>query len=85
MLIFEGCKCCGIQGFFHIALGASITYPSYTYNDWYDLYSLILYPLALNLEIYVITHLFCGLLLDVLSFGLYYTNTDTLISQNLWL
>ena len=36
------------------------------YDDWHDLYSLILHPLALNLEVCVLTHLLCGLLPDVM-------------------
>ena len=33
--------------------------------DWYDLYLLVPYSLALSLEIYILAHLLCGFLLDV--------------------
>ena len=51
--------------FSDIAFDVSINYPSCTYDDWYDLYFLIPHPLVPNLEIYILTHLLCGLLLDV--------------------
>ena len=38
---------------------------SCTCDDWYDLCLLVPYFLALNLEIYILAHLLCGLLLDV--------------------
>ena len=49
----------------NILLDVFIYYSSCTYDDWYDLYLLVLYSLALNLEIYILAHLLCGLLLDV--------------------
>ena len=48
----------------NIPLDALVYYSSCTYDDWYDLYLLPL-SLALNLEIYILAHLLCGLLLDV--------------------
>ena len=49
----------------NILLDVLLYYSSYTYDDWYDLYLLAPYSLALNLEIYILAHLLCGLLLDV--------------------
>ena len=49
----------------NIFLDVLVYYPSCTYDDWYDLYLLVSYSLALNLEIYILAHLLCGLLLDV--------------------
>ena len=67
----------GSWDFSDIALDISINYPSYTYDDWYDLYFLIPHSLELNLEICVLTHLLCGLLLDVVVtwYGYIYDNT----------
>ena len=67
----------GSWDFSDIALDISINYPSCTYDEWYDLYFLIPHPLALNLEIYVLTHLLYGLLLDVVVtwYGHIYDNT----------
>ena len=44
-----------------------VYYSSCTYDDWYDLYLLVPYSLTLNLEIYILAHLLCGLLLDVVT------------------
>ena len=49
----------------NILLDFLVYYSSCTYDDWYDLYLLVPYSLALNLEIYILAHLLCGLLLDV--------------------
>ena len=49
----------------NILLDVLVYYFSCTYDDWYDLYLLVLYSLPLNLEIYILAHLLCGLLLDV--------------------
>ena len=51
----------------NILLDVLVYYSSCTYDDWYDLYLIIPYSLALNLEIYILVHLhlLCGLLLDV--------------------
>ena len=49
----------------NILLDVLVYYSSYTYDDWCDLYLLVLYSLALNLEIYILAHLLFGLLLDV--------------------
>ena len=50
----------------NILLDVLTYYSSCPCDDWYDLYLLVPYSLALNLEIYILAHLFCGLLLDVL-------------------
>ena len=47
-----------------ILLDVLVYYSSCTYDDWYDLYFLVPYSLALNLEIYILAHLLCGPLLD---------------------
>ena len=49
----------------NILLDVLVYYSSCTYDNWYDLYLLVPYSLALNLEIYILAHLLCGLLLDV--------------------
>ena len=49
----------------NILLDVLVYYSSCTYDDWYDLYLLIPYTLALNLEINILAHLLCGLLLNV--------------------
>ena len=49
----------------NILFDALVNYSSCTYDGWYDLYLLVLYSLVLNLEIYILTYLLCGLLLDV--------------------
>ena len=49
----------------NILLDVLVYYSSCTYDDWYYLYLLVPYSLALNLEIYILAHLLCGLLLDV--------------------
>ena len=49
----------------NILLDVLVYYSSCTYDDWYDLYLLVPYSMALNLEIYILVHLLCGLLLDV--------------------
>ena len=49
----------------NIHLDVLVYYSNCTYDDWYDLYLLVQYSLALNLEIYILAHLFCSLLLDV--------------------
>ena len=56
----------GPWDFSYVGLDIYINYPSGTYDDWYDFYFLVPYSLALNLEIYVLTHLLCGLPLDVI-------------------
>ena len=48
----------------NILLDVLVYYSSCSYDDWYDLYLLVPYSLALNLEIYILAHLLCGLLLD---------------------
>ena len=55
----------GSWNFSHVALDIYINYPSCTYDDWYGLYFLLSHPLALNLKVNVLTHLVCGLPLDV--------------------
>ena len=50
----------------NILLDVLVYYSSCTYEDWYDLYLLVPYSLALKLEIYILVHLLCGLLLDVI-------------------
>ena len=80
----------GSWDFSDIALDISINYPSCTYDDWYDFYFLIPHPLALNLEICVLTHLLCGLLLDVVVtwYGHIYDNTPVgffLLNYQVWL
>ena len=50
----------------NILLDVLVYYSSCTYDDWYDLYLLVSYSLALNLEIYIFAHLLCSLLLDVI-------------------
>ena len=49
----------------NILLDVLAYYSSCTHDDWYDIYLLVPYSLALNLEIYILAHLLCGLLLDV--------------------
>ena len=49
----------------NILLHVLVYYSSCTYDDWYDLYLLVPYSVALNLEIYIFANLLCGLLLDV--------------------
>ena len=49
----------------NILLDALVYYSSCTYGDWYDLYLHVPYSLALNLEIYILVHLLCDLLLDI--------------------
>ena len=49
----------------NILLDILVYYSSCTYDDWYDLYLLVPYSLSLNLEIYILAHLLCGLPLDV--------------------
>ena len=66
----------GIWDFPHIALALSIYYPSCPYDDGYDCYFLFPHPLALNLEICVLTYLLCGLLLDIIA--------ATSMKTNLW-
>ena len=46
-------------------LDVFIYYSSCTYDEWCDLYLLVPQALALNLEIYILAHLLCGLILDV--------------------
>ena len=80
----------GSWDFSDIALDISINYPSCTYDDWYDFHFLIPHPLALNLEICVLTHLLCGFLLDVVVtwYGNIYDNTPVgffLLNYQVWL
>ena len=49
----------------NILLDVLAYYSSCTYDDRYDLYLLVPYSLALNLEIYILAYLLCGLLLGV--------------------
>ena len=67
----------GPWNFSYIGLDISINYPSCTHDDWYDLDFLVPYSLALNLEICVLTHLFCGLPPDVVVTWYDYIYVDT--------
>ena len=49
----------------NILLDIFAYYSCCTYDDCYDLYLLVPYSLALNLEIYILAHLLSGFLLDV--------------------
>ena len=49
----------------NILLDVLVYHSSCTYDDWYDLYLLVPQSLALNLEIYILLHLLCGIFLDV--------------------
>ena len=49
----------------NILLDVLFFYFSCTYDEWYDFYLLVPYSLALNLELCILPHLLCGLLLDV--------------------
>ena len=65
LLISAGCRCYSSLVVFQHTFDVLVCYSSCTCDDWYDLYLLVSYYLALNLEIYILAHLLCGLLLDV--------------------
>ena len=48
----------------NILLDVLVYYSNCSYDDWYDLYLLVPYSLALNLEIYILAHLLSGLPLN---------------------